>query len=84
MVVRRDATGAAIQCTSSCICSKDCHAAPQTEFATLFNDCDTMAVTLTFFVSFLLLFWTVFGDDYNDTYVLYYTHHIKHMFTKVN
>ena len=69
------AMGAAIQCTSPCVCSEDCHAAPQTECAT-FNDCNTMAVTmedLHLWHNFEF-FFTVVGGDNNDNYVLYYTH----------
>ena len=41
--------GAATQCTSQCVYSEDCHAAPQTGCAT-FNDCNVGR--LTFFASF--------------------------------
>ena len=75
VVVRSNVIGAAIQCTSPCFCSEDCHAAPQTECAT-FNDCNTMFITLErlHFWHHFELFLTVFGGDNNYTYVLFYTH----------
>ena len=65
--------GAANQCTSPCVCSGDCHAAPQ--FAT-FNDCNVMTVycmQVDIFGIILNYFFTVFCGDNIDTYVLYYT-----------